>query len=433
MGKIRKTFRAVTIVLYWAILTAFSFGQQPQFSSQNPPVMASAKWDDPTICFLDGATGSYISIDGDSSFILSCAHGLKGLNSFAEGTSRHGQPLRCQVVAIDPEGDAAILKFNGTASQPAKIADAPAPVGSQLWHVGFPMGGKLATKPMTARCGGTAGSPINEGVGAPIFGDSGGPVRNSAGELVGVISGTRAYNVTPNGQVYPTGIHEGFYAQHKTIVKLINEVRQRGYVHTQCGGGGCNGGQCFSYGSGCDNGQCGSYYPQQQSYSPRPSYPPPPPAIQQRQQVAPSQSVATPAITAEHYSSMKAAIEQLQRMTAAQKPCNCDPNQYAQLVADVKRLNDAIANVKGCNCDPRLITQLDLRLTALEAKCGEFKSCACTTPPVETPPAGAVPPNNDAEIQALKAEIEALKNRQPLPSTTAAPRTLEGVIKRVPK
>jgi hypothetical protein len=207
-------------------------------------------WDDPTICFLDGATGSYIAIDGDASFILSCAHGLDG--PIAEGRSREGQRLVCKVVAIDEKGDAAILKFNGKASQPAKIAAGPAPIGSQLWYCGFPMGGPLKTKTLVARQGFDG---LNIGDGSPIPGDSGGPVRNSNGEIVGTITGV-------NGNT-------GFYSQWKTINRLVDEVRANGYVETQCGQGGCGSGSCPP-----------QYYYQQPQQVQRPQQRPPLPAIQ---------------------------------------------------------------------------------------------------------------------------------------------------------
>lgn len=156
-----------------------------------PQQQAAARWNDPAICSIDGGVGTFVNLDGLSRHIVSCAHKGGGGNltvgQAVPCVNRFGQPLRARIVAVDVEADLAIAEFWGTAKKPCALATQTPIAGERLTFTGFPMGRPLRTCVCIFR--GALGGSMWQADGCPTYGDSGGPIRNSSGELVGVLSG----------------------------------------------------------------------------------------------------------------------------------------------------------------------------------------------------------------------------------------------------
>lgn len=185
---------------------------------QVPP----GRWPDPTIVQLDGGyAGALIEIGGDRNYILTCGHGPEHNGAEVTVTNRYGKNFRAVCVDCNEDSDVAILKIQATAQFVAPIAAGPPAIGTPVRFTGFG-GGRYATKAMTA---GYSAGTINEGRGQPVPGDSGGPVKNANGEIVGVISGTTFNN-------------DAYYAQLKAIKAAIYRVECQYYPRKSGSTGG---------------------------------------------------------------------------------------------------------------------------------------------------------------------------------------------------
>lgn len=195
----------------------------PRASSvASPP---APRWNDPRIYYCDGGVATGISIDGDASYLLSCAHGLAGVGDLVEVANRYGARRTARVVAIDQTADCAILQTDVQLA-PAAVATSEPPLGAAIRFAGFHLGGPLRVQSGTIT---NYDDPrIAEASGTPRPGDSGGPITNTAGEIVGVLSGH------DGGPVY--------YARLGPIRRLIDQVRGR-HCRWQQTGGGSHGGR----------------------------------------------------------------------------------------------------------------------------------------------------------------------------------------------
>ncbi len=153
------------------------------------------------------ASGTVVHDDGRSALVLSCAH------LFNEGTGRvwvvfsDGRQAGAAPLAIDATWDLSALRINATGIEPIRLAaEAPRP-GEPLQHCGYGPDGAY-------RCSGGHARGYTNGAGTTTFetlclagaardGDSGGPVLNARGELVGVVWGTdgRTVHATYCGRV----------------------------------------------------------------------------------------------------------------------------------------------------------------------------------------------------------------------------------------
>jgi hypothetical protein len=153
------------------------------------------------------ASGSVVHDDGRSALVLSCAH------LFNEGTGRvwvvfsDGRQTGAALLAIDTTWDLSVLRIDSPGIEPIRLAaEAPRP-GEPLEHCGYGPDGAYRCSSGRAR-GYTnrSGAATYETLclaGAARDGDSGGPVLNAGGELVGVVWGTdgRTVHATYCGRV----------------------------------------------------------------------------------------------------------------------------------------------------------------------------------------------------------------------------------------
>lgn len=130
-------------------------------------------------------TGSIISVDGDSGYVLSCAHGNQGAGDPVLLIFNDGRTTCIgDTVDVDREADCSIIKIRGKA--PAKsfslAAVDPSP-GHKLYLAGF--ANSTHWRGRWSSCRECSECIVAEG--PAISGESGGPVLNEQGQIVGVI------------------------------------------------------------------------------------------------------------------------------------------------------------------------------------------------------------------------------------------------------
>jgi len=154
-------------------------------------------------CYLSGAI---IDVGGDKSYIASCAHGMSGkgdpvLIIFSDGRTTEV----ADIVAIDPPldsggSDCSIAKLRGGPRSDAfELAQAGAVRGETYYLAGFPGGDNGRLRIRSTIYKGQDNHGAYEFKGQAIPGESGGPILDRSGRLVGVIHscvtvGSTAYN-----------------------------------------------------------------------------------------------------------------------------------------------------------------------------------------------------------------------------------------------
>lgn len=129
-------------------------------------------------------TGFLVSTDGD---FLTNNHVVNGCAS----VSIDG--VKATVVATDEAFDLALLRVTPPpAAEPAQFAEKPARLNSDVTVIGYPLpdllGGLNVTRGSVTSLKGIAGDGVRMQISAPVQpGNSGGPVVNSAGQVVGVV------------------------------------------------------------------------------------------------------------------------------------------------------------------------------------------------------------------------------------------------------
>ncbi len=138
-----------------------------------------------------GGTGFAISSNG---YILTNLHVIKGADSVYIQNSK-GESFKVTVVHKDPEYDIAILKindghFNGLASLPYTIKKNNAGIGENVYTLGYPKDDAVLGEGYVSSRNGFVGDTTQYQVSIPVNpGNSGGPLLDNNGNLVGVISG----------------------------------------------------------------------------------------------------------------------------------------------------------------------------------------------------------------------------------------------------
>jgi hypothetical protein len=170
-------------------------------------------WSDPTVVWIDGYTGTLVEICGRRNFVLTCGHGPERVGATCTVVNRFGYRFAATCIECDTEHDLAILELSVPAQYVAQIAAEPARPGARLTLLGFG-GGRYGAKPVTASGG--DGTNIDSGAGTAVPGDSGGPVKNALGHVVGVLSGTDM----PHRPAC-------YFSPHRAICAILARVRAR--------------------------------------------------------------------------------------------------------------------------------------------------------------------------------------------------------------
>jgi S1-C subfamily serine protease len=130
--------------------------------------------------------------------VMSNAHVVAGSDSVT--VEAEGQTYDATVVAYDPDADISILDVPNLAQQPLVFAEQPAKTGTDAVVLGFPGGGDFVATPARVREIIELSGPdiyktktVNREVytirGTVRQGNSGGPMINRAGQVIGVVFG----------------------------------------------------------------------------------------------------------------------------------------------------------------------------------------------------------------------------------------------------
>jgi len=163
--------------------------------------------------------GSGFMIDGKG-YIITNAHVLKG-SAFATVVNSHGQEFTAKIVSRDERTDLAILKIDDGDFKPMKevpysIRKTNVDLGEEIFTLGYPRNdltfnlGYLSAK--TGYNGDTVSCQIQMNANP---GNSGGPVLNKNGEVIGVLS---------SRQIQADGV--GFAIKSKNIYQMIDELKK---------------------------------------------------------------------------------------------------------------------------------------------------------------------------------------------------------------
>jgi S1-C subfamily serine protease len=142
--------------------------------------------------------GSGVFIDAEKAYVMTAAHVIQASEAIeVEFTS--GEVIRAHAISSDPSADVALLKLE---KRPLEATVAPlgdsddARVGEQIFIVGAPLGishtltvGHLSARRMARKLfGGFSTAELFQTDAAVNHGNSGGPMFNMDGEVIGIVS-----------------------------------------------------------------------------------------------------------------------------------------------------------------------------------------------------------------------------------------------------
>jgi hypothetical protein len=188
-------------------------------------VPEKVRWDDPRIVRIKGGgTGTIIDVDGRP-YVAMFAHGHAGKPPVQLGQrfivqAYNGRRFTTTATAVDVESDCSLLNFPAgyRAKIPAmRVAKLPPRPGDRVRTAGFPMSQELRDRLTQV----LAASAQEIHIAADsIQGDSGAPVVNEDGELVGILVSGR---ITEDKQK----VQGSFCCGPGPIQKLIRGIRRR--------------------------------------------------------------------------------------------------------------------------------------------------------------------------------------------------------------
>lgn len=160
-------------------------------------------------------------IDGKG-FIITNAHVVTRLKTIYVENNK-GEYFSAQTVYTDKNTDLAILKINDTAfktisSLPYSINKSNSNLGEQIFTLGYPRNEIVYGEGYVSAKSGNEGDSTAYQISVSVNpGNSGGPVLNKRGEIIGVIT---SKNSTADGVV--------FAAKSKNIYKLLESLKEKG-------------------------------------------------------------------------------------------------------------------------------------------------------------------------------------------------------------
>lgn len=141
-----------------------------------------------------GATGFLISPDG---YVVTNHHVIKGADSVHLQNAK-GESYRARVVHMDAASDLAILKITDDHYQPVKelpfaFKERASELGEEVFTLGFPRDESVYGQGYLSSMSGYSGDTSAYQISIPLNpGNSGGPLLDSRGNIIGIISGKQA-------------------------------------------------------------------------------------------------------------------------------------------------------------------------------------------------------------------------------------------------
>lgn len=138
-----------------------------------------------------GGTGFIISANG---YVVTNYHVVSGADSVHLQNTK-GEAFKAKVIYIDPTHDLAMLRINDTTFAPLKNApytfkEAPSELGEDVYTIGYPRDEVVYGQGYLSSRTGYAGDTTAYQISIPVNpGNSGGPVLDSKGNVIGIISG----------------------------------------------------------------------------------------------------------------------------------------------------------------------------------------------------------------------------------------------------
>lgn len=141
-----------------------------------------------------GATGFLLSPDG---YVVTNHHVVTGADSVHLQNSK-GESFQAQVIYMDPATDLAILHitdsaYRGQRSIPYSFKEQEAELGEDVFTLGFPRDEAVYGQGYLSSMSGYSGDTSAYQISIPLNpGNSGGPLLDSRGQVIGIVSGKQA-------------------------------------------------------------------------------------------------------------------------------------------------------------------------------------------------------------------------------------------------
>lgn len=138
-----------------------------------------------------GATGFLVSANG---YVVTNYHVVKDADS-VHLQNIAGEAFRAEVLYIDPANDLALLHISDSTYRPLKSApytfkESTSAIGEEVFTIGFPRDDMVYGQGYLSSLTGYAGDTTAYQISIPVNpGNSGGPVLDSRGNVIGIISG----------------------------------------------------------------------------------------------------------------------------------------------------------------------------------------------------------------------------------------------------
>lgn len=138
-----------------------------------------------------GGTGFIVSANG---YVITNYHVVRGADSVHLQNTK-GESFRAKVIYIDPTHDLAMLCISDSTFTPLKntpytFKEAPSELGEDVYTIGYPRDDVVYGQGYLSSRTGYAGDTTAYQISIPVNpGNSGGPVLDSKGNVIGIISG----------------------------------------------------------------------------------------------------------------------------------------------------------------------------------------------------------------------------------------------------